>query len=149
YFWLPRFRLAGMVGVAVRSPYVYRRVSEPRAGLCPVGLPVSDIQPRSASNHRNWRAGRKSHAVGHFSLMENTSVNLRVEHPLCVCARFAAAILAMVLLAGASFAQEISPDSYAGLRWRFLGTHRGGRITAVAGVVGEPNIYYAATPNGG
>jgi len=46
-------------------------------------------------------------------------------------------------------AQDLNPDSYAGLRWRFLGTHRGGRITAVAGVVGQPNLYYVATPNGG
>jgi photosystem II stability/assembly factor-like uncharacterized protein len=46
-------------------------------------------------------------------------------------------------------AQEVSPDSYAGLRWRFLGTHRGGRITSVSGIPGEPNIYYAGTPNGG
>jgi photosystem II stability/assembly factor-like uncharacterized protein len=46
-------------------------------------------------------------------------------------------------------AQEISPDAYSGLRWRFLGTHRGGRITTVAGVVGRPNLYYAGTPNGG
>ena len=46
-------------------------------------------------------------------------------------------------------AQEITPDAYSGLRWRFLGTHRGGRITAVAGIAGEPNIYYAGTPNGG
>ncbi len=46
-------------------------------------------------------------------------------------------------------AQEISPDSYSGLRWRFLGTHRGGRVTAVAGVVSQPNVYYMGTPNGG
>jgi photosystem II stability/assembly factor-like uncharacterized protein len=46
-------------------------------------------------------------------------------------------------------AQEISPDAYSGLRWRFLGTHRGGRITAVAGISGQSNIYYAGTPNGG
>ena len=46
-------------------------------------------------------------------------------------------------------AQEISPDAYSGLRWRFLGTHRGGRVTAVAGIAGQPNIYYAGTPNGG
>lgn len=56
---------------------------------------------------------------------------------------------ALLALSAATRAQEISPDSYAGLRWRFLGTHRGGRITAVAGVVGQPNLYYAATPNGG
>jgi photosystem II stability/assembly factor-like uncharacterized protein len=61
------------------------------------------------------------------------------------------AIAVAVVLLGAfrSSAQEIGPDSYSGLRWRFLGTHRGGRITAVAGISGRPNIYYAGTPNGG
>jgi photosystem II stability/assembly factor-like uncharacterized protein len=53
------------------------------------------------------------------------------------------------LSATVSVAQDISPDAYSGLRWRFLGTHRGGRITTVAGVTGQPNIYYAGTPNGG
>ena len=48
-----------------------------------------------------------------------------------------------------SVAQDITPDAYSALRWRFLGTHRGGRITTVAGVTGQPNIYYAGTPNGG
>src|SRR5260221_109774 len=46
-------------------------------------------------------------------------------------------------------AQEISPDAYSGLRWRFLGAHRDGRVTAVAGIAGKPNIYYAVRPNGG
>jgi len=54
-----------------------------------------------------------------------------------------------LMLAMPCSAQEISPDAYSGLRWRFLGTHRGGRITAVAGITGEPNIYYVGTPNGG
>jgi photosystem II stability/assembly factor-like uncharacterized protein len=57
--------------------------------------------------------------------------------------------LTLLLAALSCNAQEIGPDAYAGLRWRFLGTHRGGRITAVVGVVGQPNIYYAGTPNGG
>ncbi len=63
--------------------------------------------------------------------------------------RICLAAAAIVLAAGASQEQEVSPDTYSGLRWRFLGTHRGGRITAVAGVVGQPNLYYAGTPNGG
>ena len=59
-------------------------------------------------------------------------------------------IVAMFFLSAmGSVAQDISPDAYSALRWRFLGTHRGGRITAVAGVTGQPNIYYAGTPNGG
>jgi photosystem II stability/assembly factor-like uncharacterized protein len=59
-------------------------------------------------------------------------------------------ILAIFLLSAmACAAQDINPESYSGLRWRFLGTHRGGRITAVAGIPGQPNLYYAGTPNGG
>src|SRR5258708_21496673 len=46
-------------------------------------------------------------------------------------------------------AQDIKPDAYSGLRWRFLGTHRAGRVTAVAGIPGQPHLYYAGTPNGG
>ena len=61
-----------------------------------------------------------------------------------------ALILAISLLSAmACAAQDIGPDAYSGLRWRFLGTHRGGRITAVAGIPGQPNLYYAGTPNGG
>jgi photosystem II stability/assembly factor-like uncharacterized protein len=61
---------------------------------------------------------------------------------------FAIPAMFLLLTLGCS-AQEISPDAYSGLHWRFLGTHRGGRITTVAGVTGQPNIYYAGTPNGG
>ena len=67
-------------------------------------------------------------------------------YSFCVVTIFLGACLAV---ATSTDAQEISPDAYAGLRWRFLGTHRGGRITTVTGVVGSPNLYYAGTPNGG
>src|SRR5436190_23715551 len=29
-----------------------------------------------------------------------------------------------------------------GLEWRSIGPYRGGRVTAVTGVVGQPNVYY-------
>ena len=54
-----------------------------------------------------------------------------------------------LLSAMACVAQDIKPDAYSGLRWRFLGTHRAGRVTAVVGIPGQPNLYYAGTPNGG
>jgi photosystem II stability/assembly factor-like uncharacterized protein len=57
----------------------------------------------------------------------------------------AAALASVVAVRG----QEVGADSYSGLRWRFLGTYRGGRITAVAGSVSQPNTYYVGTPNGG
>jgi photosystem II stability/assembly factor-like uncharacterized protein len=46
-------------------------------------------------------------------------------------------------------AQEVSPNLYSGLRWRLIGPHRAGRVTCVAGVPEQPNVYYFGTPGGG
>ena len=46
-------------------------------------------------------------------------------------------------------AQEISADQMKGLSWRLIGPHRGGRVTAVAGIAGDPKTYYMGTPGGG
>ncbi len=46
-------------------------------------------------------------------------------------------------------AQQIDPAAIQAMRWRLIGPHRGGRITAVAGVPSQPAIYYAGTPGGG
>jgi photosystem II stability/assembly factor-like uncharacterized protein len=35
------------------------------------------------------------------------------------------------------------------MRWRLIGPHRGGRTRAVAGVPGQPNVFYMAQVNGG
>src|SRR5919199_304150 len=48
-----------------------------------------------------------------------------------------------------SLAQQYSSDLYSGLQWRLVGPHRAGRVTAVAGVRGQPAIYYIGTPGGG
>lgn len=46
-------------------------------------------------------------------------------------------------------AQSIAPDQYSSMRWRLIGPHRGGRVSAVAGVPSEPNVYFIGTPGGG
>ncbi len=38
---------------------------------------------------------------------------------------------------------------FPGMRWRLIGPFRGGRVTSVAGVAGDPNTYYFGTPGGG
>jgi len=48
-----------------------------------------------------------------------------------------------------SAAQELSADQMKGLSWRLIGPHRGGRVTAVAGIAGDPKTYYMGTPGGG
>ncbi|SRR5216684_2075492 len=63
-------------------------------------------------------------------------------------------LLALLIIGtffSASFinAQEVSPNLYSGLRWRLIGPHRAGRVTCVAGVLDQPNVYYFGTPGGG
>jgi photosystem II stability/assembly factor-like uncharacterized protein len=53
-----------------------------------------------------------------------------------------------------SFAQIIHAQQYdqnliRGLRWREIGPFRGGRVTAVAGVASQPNVYYFGACGGG
>ena len=52
-------------------------------------------------------------------------------------------------VAVALFAQQYSPSLYNGMRWRQVGPFRAGRISAVAGVPGDPATYYLGTPGGG
>jgi len=46
-------------------------------------------------------------------------------------------------------AQDSSSPQFPGLKWRLIGPFRGGRVTAVAGVPGDPRVYYIGTPGGG
>src|SRR5580704_126287 len=46
-------------------------------------------------------------------------------------------------------APMIDPSLYSAMRWRMIGPHRGGRVSAVAGIPGDPAVYYMGTPGGG
>ena len=43
----------------------------------------------------------------------------------------------------------VDPSRYQGLRWRNVGPHRGGRVTAIAGVRQEPCTFYMGGTGGG
>jgi photosystem II stability/assembly factor-like uncharacterized protein len=43
----------------------------------------------------------------------------------------------------------IDPAQLAGLEWRTIGPYRGGRVTAVAGVTGQPRVFYFGGTGGG
>ncbi|NIP60680.1 MAG: glycosyl hydrolase, partial [Gemmatimonadetes bacterium] len=53
-----------------------------------------------------------------------------------------------VLRAQASGA-AVDPARYGALEFRMVGPHRGGRVTAVAGVAGDPRTYYMGSTGGG
>jgi photosystem II stability/assembly factor-like uncharacterized protein len=59
--------------------------------------------------------------------------------------RFSLALLVIAFTFGSSSAQQPNIDA---LRWRFIGP-QGNRFTSVAGVPGQPNIYYAGAASGG
>ena len=70
---------------------------------------------------------------------------------------FAAAV-AVICLAGVGapvpapaqqVAAPIEPELYSGMRWRLVGPHRGGRVSAVAGIPGDAATFYMGTPGGG
>src|SRR5215204_7681421 len=42
-----------------------------------------------------------------------------------------------------------SPDAWAAMHWRNIGPVRGGRARALAGVPGQPNLFYIGFDNGG
>jgi photosystem II stability/assembly factor-like uncharacterized protein len=46
-------------------------------------------------------------------------------------------------------AQPLDPSLYSSLSWRLIGPFRGGRVTAVTGVPGQPNHFYFGSVGGG
>src|SRR3954471_23224224 len=57
-------------------------------------------------------------------------------------------LISLFILAASAVAQ-IPDSTYSNLHWRSIGPHRAGRISAVAGVPTQPNVYYVGTPAGG
>jgi photosystem II stability/assembly factor-like uncharacterized protein len=59
------------------------------------------------------------------------------------------ALLSFVLSLSSSLSAQADARQFSAMRWRSVGPFRGGRVTAVAGVPGDPNTYYFGTPGGG
>ena len=54
------------------------------------------------------------------------------------------------LMIPAAFAAAASPNQVTGaLHWRSVGPYTGGRVTTVAGIAAEPNVFYMGTAGGG
>jgi photosystem II stability/assembly factor-like uncharacterized protein len=62
-------------------------------------------------------------------------------------AALAAALSALV--ASVATAQHYPAGVYQDLQWRLIGPPRGGRTRALAGVPGQPNVFYIGAVNGG
>src|SRR5258708_29110873 len=63
--------------------------------------------------------------------------------------RIAAGILLGLCTIGLISAQEISPSKYSEMKWRMIGPFRAGKVNAVAGLPGNPAVYYFAAGGAG
>src|SRR2546421_2818792 len=63
-------------------------------------------------------------------------------------ARFSPIVVSIIVAAQCAFSQY-NPQSFSAMQWRLVGPHRAGRVTTVAGIAGNPAIYYFGTPGGG
>src|SRR2546426_7016822 len=74
------------------------------------------------------------------------------KHPIRItfarAALFAAVILALLASYPAA-AQQFDQNLFKGMKWRSIGPYRGGRSLAVAGVPGDPTVYYFGGGAGG
>ncbi len=57
--------------------------------------------------------------------------------------------LALAILPNVVFATPVPSALFHDLSWRFIGPYRGGRVDAVAGVAGRPNLGYFGAVDGG
>src|SRR5713226_10601510 len=62
--------------------------------------------------------------------------------------RFILTFFSILTITTVALAQQYNPESFSAMKWRLVGPHRGGRVTAVAGIPGKPAIYYFGTPGG-
>ena len=59
-------------------------------------------------------------------------------------------IILLIFSTKNSYSQEISTEElYESLEWKFAGPYRGGRSTAVSGVISKPYTFYMGTTGGG
>ena len=73
---------------------------------------------------------------------------LKQTATLALC--FAATVAAVILGAPrATAAQEFSETLINGMKWRQIGPFRGGRVLAVTGLPGKPNLFYFGAGSGG
>ena len=68
---------------------------------------------------------------------------------MTIRARFLVFLLLVSFLVSVITSQQLDPKLYQGLHWRLVGPFRGGRTVSVAGIPGNPNVYYFGAVGGG
>src|SRR5882672_7013956 len=92
-----------------------------------------------------WTAKRKRSTLNRYRLRQLT----RLLRPKMFVVVLLVAIIVSLALSAQQTGQQFGSAVYSGMRWRLIGPHRAGRVTTVAGIPGQPAIYYFGTPGGG
>jgi len=58
-------------------------------------------------------------------------------------------VAATIFIARIAVAQQVPERMFSEMKWRMIGPFRGGKVNAVAGVPGNPAVYYFAADGGG
>jgi photosystem II stability/assembly factor-like uncharacterized protein len=74
---------------------------------------------------------------------------LNPGQPIPTLATFALVFALAILVTPPAWAQEPSEAFYSAMKWRMIGPFRAGKVNAVAGVPGNPAVYYFGADGGG
>ena len=74
---------------------------------------------------------------------------MRKSYATWVACTFSMFVGAGILAAEAACAQSVPESEYAEMQWRMIGPFRAGKVNAVAGIPGNPAVYYFGANGGG
>src|SRR5256714_12269042 len=63
--------------------------------------------------------------------------------------RYLAALFFTLAVSTSTALAQYDSSAFLAMKWRLVGPHRAGRVTTVAGIPGNPSVYYFGTPGGG
>src|SRR5690242_5200591 len=113
---------------------------------------TNSTQAKRAGRESNWflvSIGFIPRCADHFRRQGNSTFPSCTIPRVSISARSLALLLTSCFLLSATRAQQLDSKLYQGLRWRLVGPFRGGRTVSVAGIAGNPNVYYFGAVGGG
>src|SRR5438105_11961184 len=73
----------------------------------------------------------------------------KIKNTVRIVVGLALLLTAQILLIRVLRAQDVPPSLYSEMKWRMIGPFRAGKVNGVAGVPGNPAVYYMGSDGGG
>src|SRR6267378_4064069 len=100
-------------------------------------MPLHPRMPTETTNHERCRNGI------------SRDDNMKCSPTLRFVLGSALLLSTAFVMAGIGRAQQIPESLYSEMKWRMIGPFRAGKVNAVAGVPGNPGVYYFGADGGG